>query len=764
MKQLSNCARFYVSVTVIAGVCAIAFAAFQWHPSQMFRFLLYLTVALLASGLRVSLPGISGGMSINFVFILIATIDLNLPQVVSLGLAGTLGQFILRRKTWHPVQLAFNLSAVSLATCAAYSVYHSTALRSINGSVPILLFCAAAVLFAINTGSVSGIIALTEKKPVFNVWNENFLWTASHHLVGAAVAAVVHLENTYLGWEAAVLTFPVVYFVYRSYSLHLGRLHEAKEHAREMGDLHWRAIEALALAIDAKDETTHNHLLRVKVYATEIGKELGVSDIEMQALQAAALLHDIGKLAVPEYIISKPGKLTPEEFEKMKVHPVVGAEILERVRFPYPVVPIVRSHHEKWNGKGYPEGLKGEAIPLGARILAAVDCLDALASDRQYRRALPLNKAMEIVASESGTSFDPQVVEILQRRYVELEKIATSLPQAEEARLSKNVKFELGEAPAAGFEQSETVNLAHETSHNHVSVAAARHEFQELLHWTGDLGSSLTLEETLSLLASRLNRIVPHDTFVIYLSENRMLKPKFVSGEEARRFSALQIPVGEGISGWVVENHTTIINGNPAVEPGYDGAIRAALSIPLTANEQVIGALTLYSATPDFFTKEHLRTLLAICPTVGLTVANSIFHQRTLPPARVFFERFAAELEAARGDGSDLAIMLIESNPSAANRLLQLLKLRCRDTDYVALLNHTDLVVILPGLTGLAAKRRVDQLRKTAADSLGIGVAFFPADGNDEEELMKKAEQRKKLEADFAALPDQTRPALALIQ
>ena len=119
-------------------------------------------------------------------------------------------------------------------------------------------------------------------------------------------------------------------------------------------------------------------------------------------MNAAALLHDIGKLAVPDHIISKPGRLTPEEFEKMKIHPIVGADILERVAFPYPVAPIVRSHHEKWNGNGYPDGLKGEEIPIGARILAAVDCLDALASDRQYRKALPLDAAMKLVVEGVG--------------------------------------------------------------------------------------------------------------------------------------------------------------------------------------------------------------------------------------------------------------------------------------------------------------------------------------------------------------------------
>src|SRR6202040_4023876 len=185
-----------------------------------------------------------------------------------------------------------------------------------------------------------------------------------------------------------------------------------------------RTIETLALAIEAKDHTTGDHLQRVRVYAMELGKDLGLSPSEMQALQAASVLHDIGKLAVPESIISKPGKLTPEEFEKMKIHPIVGAEIVEQVRFPYPVAPIVHSHHEKWDGSGYPDGISGEAIPIGARILSAVDCLDALSSDRQYRRALPLGKAMDMVAEQSGKSFDPEVVQILKERYIELEQRA----------------------------------------------------------------------------------------------------------------------------------------------------------------------------------------------------------------------------------------------------------------------------------------------------------------------------------------------------
>src|SRR3979490_449835 len=261
-------------------------------------------------------------------------------------------------------------------------------------------------------------------------------------MAGAAISGLLSAANHFLGWQTSLLIFPVIYWIYRSYRLYLGRLEDEKKHVEDMAGLHLRTIEALALAIEAKDDTTHSHLRRVEVYAVEIGKELGLSDSELQALRAAALLHDIGKLAVPEHIISKPGRLSAVEFEKMKIHPVVGGEILEKVEFPYPVAPIVRSHHEKGDGSGYPSGLAGENIPIGARVLAAVDCLDALSSDRQYRRALPLIEAMAKVVSEAGSSFDPRVVEILERRYVELEKLATEQPLHAPPKLSTDIKVE----------------------------------------------------------------------------------------------------------------------------------------------------------------------------------------------------------------------------------------------------------------------------------------------------------------------------------
>ena len=338
-------AKAYIILTATLGVLVLEHAPAVTRTDHASQYLCYLVCAVLSSRLKVRLPGITGTMSVNLFFITIAIIELELQQVLVITCAGALGQMLWRaaRKP-RPEQVVFNLASVTIAAYAGYQVYHWPALRTLDDSLPTLLFASTVVFFLANTLTVSGIVALTEGKHLWAVWRESFVWTASQYLVSSALAGLVDWLARQSEWQITLLLLPVIYLVYRSYDLYLSRLQEEKKHVMEMADLHLRTIEALALAIDAKDDTTHDHLRRVKVYATEIGKELQLSGDQQQALEAASLLHDIGKLAVPEYIISKPGKLTPEEFDKMKIHPVVGAEILERVRFPYPLVPIVRSH------------------------------------------------------------------------------------------------------------------------------------------------------------------------------------------------------------------------------------------------------------------------------------------------------------------------------------------------------------------------------------------------------------------------------------
>src|SRR5579859_783122 len=423
----------------------------NWQSHDLVKLAVYVVIAAVASGLKVSLPGVNGSMSVNFLFVLLGIVELNLPEALLIGITGSLTQMFWKSRAIKIEHPTFNLGGNAAAIGAAYFAYQWLNNGWFKHTLPLSLVAAASTYFLANTVPIAAVISLTEHKPVQKVWKECYFWCFPYYLFGAALTGLAHLMNQSFGWETSLLAFPAVYWIYRSYRLYLERLEHEKNHVEEMAALHLRTIEALALAIEAKDHTTHEHLKRVRVYALEIAKQMNVAPEELEALRAASLLHDIGKLAVPEHIISKPGKLTPEEFEKMKIHPIVGAEILERVQFPYPVVPIVRAHHEKWDGSGYPLGLRGEEIPMGARILAAVDCLDALASDRQYRRALPLDDAMRHVEMEAGTSFDPRVVAILNRRYVDLEALANAQPQESPAKLSTDIKVKRGSAPAAGF-------------------------------------------------------------------------------------------------------------------------------------------------------------------------------------------------------------------------------------------------------------------------------------------------------------------------
>jgi putative nucleotidyltransferase with HDIG domain len=439
---------------------------------------------------------------------------------------------------------------------------------------------------------------------------------------------VVGVTEQRFGWTAGLLLLPILYIVYRSHRSYIDRLQEAKSraeqqlaHALELAALHRRTIETLALAIEAKDQTTHDHLERVETYAIEVARVLGMKGTELEALRAAALLHDIGKLAVPEYIIAKPGKLTPAEFEKMKTHTVVGAEIVERMNFPYDVAPLVRGHHERWNGTGYPDGLEGERIPVGARILAAVDYLDALTSHRQYRRAMPTAEALALLKAESGRSFDPAVVDVMIRRHSEMADLLKQ--QRRITRLPIGIRVERGDAPAAGFETiaptSDLVNLQN-------SVSSYTPGALDLAGLIAGIARCDSQEALFAVLRTSLRGIVPYDVLVVYLRRGEFLSSGCVDGDDSGLFEQLEIPIGEGLSGWVAEHGKAIVNGNPDVEPGYlnnprkFSTLRSALAVPLQNGCGVAGVLSLYRKERDVFTNANLAVLTAL----GAAVAGAL--------------------------------------------------------------------------------------------------------------------------------------------
>ncbi len=795
MEELSLPTKAFVGLTALSGTAVLVYSLWHWQSADLTRFICYLAVALLASVLKVQLPGIDGTMSVNFLFILMGVMELSLAETLVIGCAASLLQSI-----WHlgkrldPVKVIFNVAGMMAnASALTYWSYHWLAARG-GSNKPILLMVAALVFFFANTLPISFVIALTEGKSARRVWAECYFWSFPYYLVGAAAVGLVGVVNRQAGWATSLLVLPLIYWVYRSYRLYLGRLEAEKErvevekrHVEEIASLNMRTIEALALAIEAKDHTTHTHLHRVRTYAVEIARELNLSSDETEALRAAALLHDIGKLAVPEQIISKPGRLTPEEFEKMKVHPLVGAEILERVAFPYAVAPIVRSHHERWDGSGYPDGLRGEEIPIGARILAAVDCLDALASHRQYRPALPLIDAMAGVKERAGTWFDPRVVEILDRRFVELEHLAQIEEKAgTQTGLSKTARVRRGAAPAAGFEKGPeptTIGQADNTDFL-TSIASARQEAQTMFELSQDLGVSLSLSETLSLLSMRLRRLIPYDSIAVFVNRNGWLLPELVSGENFRMLSSLKIRVGEGLCGWVAENCKPIVNGNPQVEAGYvvdqekHTTLQSALAVPLEGLNDVVGVLAMYHANRDAFTPDHLRILLAVASKVALSVENTLKYQQAessattdyltgLPNARSLFMHLAQELARCRRNKAALAVLVCDVdgfkqiNDSfghlEGDKLLREFSVRlkeaCRGYDYVARMGGDEFVITAPGLTPEAAKEKAVRLNQIAVEAglhtcgreiitLSVGTAFFPEDGFDAERLLAEADRR----------------------
>jgi diguanylate cyclase (GGDEF)-like protein/putative nucleotidyltransferase with HDIG domain len=798
-RDISAAPRFFIALVALCGTTVLTYSVLHGRSQNPLKFFCYLVIALAASRLKVKLPGITGTMSVNFLFLLLGVLELSLAEAMVLGCAAVAVQCFDRHRP-NPIQVAFNVCSTALAVAVTFASYRYALSHRAIGRPLALLFLAACVYFLANTLPVAAVISLTERQSMRKIWSECYFWSFPYYLVGAGVVGMMSWLRSFTDWQTSLLTLPVVYLVYRSYRLYLGKLEDEKRHVEEMADLHMRTIEALALAIEAKDQTTHDHLQRVRVYAVEVAKELKIDREGMDALQAAALLHDIGKLAIPEHIISKPGRLTPEEFEKMKIHPLVGAEILERVHFPYPVVPIVRAHHEKFDGTGYPLGLKGTQIPIGARILAAVDFLDALASDRQYRRALPLQEAMARLADQSGKAFDPQVVAVLQRKYVGLEQLVHQRTDSlGKHKLSTEIKdrdkdkgrhedsnAEPTIKPAAGFEAQGRRRLPERSFLD--SIAAARQEAQTLFELSQDLGASLSLDETLSVFAVKLRRSMPYDAIAIYVRHGDELVPEYVNGDNFRLFASLRIPMGQGLSGWVAQNLKPILNGNPSVEPGYlndtskYSTLNSALAVPLEGLQGVVGVVALYHAEKDFFTSDHMRILLAVSSKMALAIENAMKYEQAessavtdyltgLPNARSLFLQLDRELARCKREGNTLTVMVADLDRFKqindrfghleGNRVLRLFALSLKETsrkyDYVARMGGDEFVVIAPGLTPEATARKAEQMRELAHQagkevcneeilSLSVGNAVFPEDGTDAEKLLSEADKRMYLQ------------------
>ena len=636
---------------------------------------------------------------------------------------------------------------------------------------------ASLIFYTINSGGVVLAIALASRRPLAEAWRENFFTSALATLAGSSVAAFVFLNLDRGRVLSLLVAVPIVAALYYAYTLNTNRINAALAHADQMKQLFHSTIASLAMAIDAKDQYTHGHVNRVQQLVVMIAEKLRWKEGEeegVEGLKAAALLHDIGKLAIPEYILNKPSGLTKWEIQKMQTHPAVGAEILETVPFPYEVVPYVRHHHEKWDGTGYPDGLKGEDIPLGARILSVADCYDALRSDRPYRAAMSGEVALEYIMSLAEKSYDPTVVDILIENIEEFESKMAELEVVSPTRT--------GTFAASRREPAPDPDITKTVFHD---IASAHREIQAVYEISESVGKTLNVSETLALVAAKIRNLVPYDGCAVFLADPRtgQLLPYNTSGELTEDLDKLRITIGDGVTGWVAANNQMLANVSPAPDftdhPRLREAFRSCVSIPLSLDDRVVGVITVYAKVEAIFQDNHLRLLDTLARQAAAAVNNAIVYEETqedaytdaltgLPNLRYF--RVFGNQELRRAGRVDYPVTLLMMDLDAfkgvndswghrvGDRVLievsHVLRNQLRKSDTCIRYGGDEFVGLLPGAGRELAESTIKRLQEAVAEhkivlrqgevlnvGLSVGSATFPHDAKDLDLLLALADQ-----------------------
>jgi putative nucleotidyltransferase with HDIG domain len=589
-----------------------------------------------------------------------------IPAVFIAGIEGFTSS---RRTTKRLASNIFSSAMMSLGAAAAATVIHATLIYvfkegSQRGdysflSVAVAMLAAGLVQFTINAILLSTLLALRHGNPLLQHWRD-FFWAMPMFLPTSSGASLMYLALQYDLIMVAVIGGPMLaaaYLAQRQYR------DGVQKRIAVMEKAHRETIEALAVAINAKDEVTHEHVLRVQIYAAGVARILGCSEAEVEALRAGALLHDIGKIAVPDYILNKPGKLTAAEFEKMKIHTIAGAQILSRVEFPYPIVPVVRHHHERWDGNGYPDGLSGEEIPLTARILSVVDCFDAVREDRQYRKGLLREEALDLIIRGSSTQYDPRVVGTFIAHLSEFEAEIQAMQGRQMPSFGIEPTERLTEAarnvpPAAGLAEEEEANTQKLPDQERNDVAALSDLAQAVIGARGSYG-------IISAFAEKLRGVVPYDLCAITLTQPESGQNTVVhaSGPQAELIQGRTIGLGEGVTGWVLANCQPFSNTDPKLDfpasahhklAGY----RTLAVFPIIKKHELFGAVALYSISLAEYSARHQQMIKESAALLAMALSSAARYE---PSANNRFSgdgRITAPLFS--GDSLGLADVVLE--------------------------------------------------------------------------------------------------------
>jgi len=628
---------------------------------------------------------------------------------------------------------------------------------------------------SISARRIATAFARVLRQYVIEICGKDFRWSVQSYFVGGGLAAVAASLVVHTGYWIAPLGFAPLYLTYRTYTVYRGRIEDEQRHIQQTSDLHLATIEALARAIDAKDQTAQMHIRRVQVYAAGLAKAVGLSEPEIQGVRTAALLHDIGKLAVPEHILSKPGPLTQEEFQKVRVHPQVGAEIIAAVPFPYPVAPLILSHHERWDGKGYPQGLRGDQIPLGARILTIVDYFDAVTTERPYHKALNHESAVGLVKHEAGRALDPQLSATFIEMLPTLVAEATTENYIEGARVRRAPDAPgvtaLGQAPSGGHNAFENIALAHREIYSLYEIAQS-------------MGTSLGIADTMALISSKLGKMVPWSGCSLFLQRpgGDGLECRFAAGVDAPQ--VLEATVNTGLAGWIAQHGHTLVNASPraALEAAgiADTQLNSAMVCPLYADDTFFGCLALYHVEANRYTEDHRRLLEQIAEQAGPVIHNSIVFEQTqedsltdpltgLPNRRSMFVHLARELARSERINSPVAMIVMDIDgfktindtyghhvgDHALRQVAKALQGAMRPYDLCVRYAGDEFIIVLADCSRAAAeaKRRELQDRVGSIElevrpgkllrlAASAGASVFPHDGLSYEALLADADHR----------------------
>ncbi|MCU1385559.1 MAG: hypothetical protein JWL71_4256 [Acidobacteria bacterium] len=610
----SRALQVYLQCVVAAGSLVIVYAMVGAAKTpQPFAWLTLAALALISGWFRLSFKSVSATIGVDDTFCIAIALLFGAAPATLAVVAHSLVYSLRRRRPFR--QMAFNAAALGLSMSASASTFFALAgvgpLAITDAAITPLvwpLFALTAVYFALNSGLTAVAVGLDGRQSPLQIWQQNFRWLWVGYLGAASVAFCLILLLQQRSLAAAAMVLPLLAVFHLTLRSSFGRLDDARQHLGDLDRLYLSTVETLAMAIDAKDDVTHSHVRRVQAYAVGLAHALNVTDkLTLKAIEAAALLHDTGKLAVPERILNKPGKLTASEFDRMKEHVDIGADILSLVEFPYPVVPIVRAHHESWDGSGYPRGLRGEDIPLGARILSVVDCFDALTSDRPYRRRMSDADAIAILRERQGTMYDPGVVETFVRVYRDIEVGGADAPEHREVMQ----RLTLSRNDAGGAR-----DLAPEVS------AGAPASLLAFVSLSRVASGEATIGDVLALGSRLLGDVVPGASGAWYVPDggrDRLIVAE-AFGPAAASLRGIGIGIGEGLTGWVAANRQAIVNSDAALDLGAraDAAsLQSCMSVPLMMGDSLVGVLSLYAPAANAFADDCGRLIQMVAPHIA---------------------------------------------------------------------------------------------------------------------------------------------------